>query len=56
MDCKIFTEWVFPQKKDGSKEPIDKSLLPDNYKIKMAKLLFLSKSCLPLQPAGLLSV
>ena len=26
MDCKIFTEWVFPQKKDGSKKPIDKSL------------------------------
>jgi hypothetical protein len=22
----IFMEWVFPQKKDGSKEPIDKSL------------------------------
>jgi hypothetical protein len=25
-DGKIFMEWVFPQKRDGSKEPIDKSL------------------------------
>ncbi len=25
-DDEIFMEWVFPQKRDGSKEPIDKSL------------------------------
>ena len=25
-DGKIFMEWVFPQKRDGSKEPMDKSL------------------------------
>ena len=25
-DKDIFMEWVFPQKRDGSKEPIDKSL------------------------------
>jgi len=25
-DGKTFMEWVFPQKRDGSKEPIDKSL------------------------------
>ena len=25
-DGKVFMEWVFPQKRDGSKEPIDKSL------------------------------
>lgn len=25
-DDDIFMEWVFPQKRDGSKEPIDKSL------------------------------
>ncbi len=25
-DGKTFMEWVFPQKKDGSKQPIDKSL------------------------------
>jgi hypothetical protein len=25
-DGKIYMEWVFPQKKDGSKQPMDKSL------------------------------
>ena len=25
-DSEIFMEWVFPQKRDGSKEPINKSL------------------------------
>ena len=25
-DGKVFMEWVFPQKRDGSKEPMDKSL------------------------------
>ncbi len=25
-DGKIFMDWVFPQKRDGNKEPIDKSL------------------------------
>jgi len=25
-DGKVLMEWVFPQKRDGSKEPIDKSL------------------------------
>jgi len=25
-DGEIYMEWVFPQKRDGSKEPIDKSL------------------------------
>ena len=25
-DDEIFMEWVFPQKRDGSREPIDKSL------------------------------
>ncbi len=30
----IFMEWVFPQKRDGSKEPIDKSL---PWKIKLGQ-------------------
>jgi hypothetical protein len=31
---KTFLEWMFPQKKDGSKEPIDKSL---PWKIKLGR-------------------
>ena len=33
-DDEVFMEWVFPQKRDGSKEPIDKSL---PWKIKLGQ-------------------